>query len=138
MGLGAVISNRVSDGSKRPIAFASRTLTKPEEKYSQIDKEATGIYWGLKQFFQYCSGRKFILITDLKPLDTIFILDKTPPSMSATWISNHSHFLSKFDYKIEFRRTNEHGNADFLSRFPIEKHSNGQDERFVQTKRSKN
>lgn len=44
--------------------------------------------------------------------------------MSATRLFNYSHFLSGFDYKIEFRRTNDHGNADFLSRFPIEKHSN--------------
>jgi hypothetical protein len=124
VGLGSVLSHRFLDGSERPIEFASRTLTKPEEKYNQIDKEATGIYWGLKKFFQYCYGRKFILVTDHKPLVTIFNPDKNLPSMSATRLFNYSHFLSGFDYKIEFRKTSEHGNADFLSRFPVEKYSN--------------
>ena len=36
-GLGAVISHRV-DGQDRPTAFASRTLTKAEKNYSQLDK----------------------------------------------------------------------------------------------------
>lgn len=34
---------------------------------------------------------------------------------------HYAIFLSGFTYEIEYRRTNNHANADFCSRFPVEK-----------------
>ncbi|XP_055918403.1 uncharacterized protein K02A2.6-like [Eupeodes corollae] len=119
-GLGAVISHIDEHQNERPIAFASRTLTNSEKNYSQIDKEATAIIWGLKKFFQYCYGRKIILITDNKPLTRIFHPNKDLPSMSAVRLLHYANFLSGFDYEIRYRNTKDHSNADFLSRFPTE------------------
>ena len=42
-GLGACLVHIMDDGSLRPIAYASRTLSKPERAYAQIERE--GI-WG--------------------------------------------------------------------------------------------
>lgn len=115
------VSNRIrlQDDSERPIAFASRSLSKSEKNYSQIDKEATAIYWDHKKIFHYCYRRKFILVSDHKPLTTIFHPYKTLPTMSTMRLFHYAHFLSGFDCTIEHRTSLNNGNSDYLSRFPI-------------------
>ena len=62
--VGAVLSHIFLDGTERPIAFASRSLTKSEKAYAQIDKEALSIVFGVKCFHQFLYGRVFNLVTD--------------------------------------------------------------------------
>ena len=47
-GIGAVVSHKMENGRDKPIAFASRSLAPAEKKYSQLDKEALAIIFGVK------------------------------------------------------------------------------------------
>ncbi|KRZ80621.1 hypothetical protein T10_3730 [Trichinella papuae] len=47
-GLRAMLCHRFPSGVDEPIAFAFRLLTKTEKRYAAIDKEALGIFFGVK------------------------------------------------------------------------------------------
>lgn len=71
-GIGCVLLHIFPDKTERPIAFASRVLTQSERNYSVVHKEALAVYWGTKKFYQYLMGRKWILVSDHKPLLALF------------------------------------------------------------------
>ena len=124
-GVGAVISHRYSDNTERPIAYASMTLNKSERNYSQVEKEALAIIYGVKKFYNYLAGRKFEIITDHKPLTTIFNPSKSLPVYALNRLQRWAMILMSFNYTIKYKSTAEHCNADCLSRLPA-----GNDEEF--------
>ena len=122
-GLGAVISHIMPDGSERPIEFASRTLNNAERNYSQIEKEALSLVWGVKRFHKFVYGRKFKLVSDHKPLIYILKENKSIPEMGASRIVRWAITLASYQYEIQWRPTQKHCNADLCSRFPVESDS---------------
>jgi len=77
--IGVVLLHIQPDGKETPIVFASKTLDKHQVKYSQIEKEGLPIIFGVQRFRQYLYCRKFTLITDHRPLVTIFSPGKPLP-----------------------------------------------------------
>ena len=52
-GVGAVISHLMAGGSEKLIAFTSCTLTQAEHNYSQLEKGALSIIFGIQKFHPY-------------------------------------------------------------------------------------
>lgn len=127
-GVGAVISHIMPNGDEVPIACASRTLSPSERNYAQIEREALGIVFGVKKFHKYLYGRKFTLITDHKPLTAIFNTQTAIPSLAALRMQRWALTLLSYNYDIVYRKSKEHGNADALSRLPLDLASSDPDE----------
>ena len=103
-GLGAVLSHD-GPGGERPIAFASQTLADSEQKYSQIEKEALALVWGIRRFQQYLLGNRFTLITDHQPRTSILRPEKGLHIYGAARLHRYAVLLSGYSYDIRYRNT---------------------------------
>jgi hypothetical protein len=74
--------------------------------------------YGVTKFRQYLYGRRFTLVTDHKPLVSIFSPEKKIPVLTAQRLQRWALTLMGYQYDIRFKPTKEHGNADGLSRLP--------------------
>ena len=65
-GLGAALMQ-----GGHPIAYASRALMATESRYAQIEKEMLAIVFAMEKFNEYTFGRKTVVFSDHKPLESI-------------------------------------------------------------------
>lgn len=112
-----ILSHVYKNNDLRPIAFVSKALSKAEQNYSTIEKEALAIVFCVTKLKQYLIGNNFTLKTDHKPLISIFGENKGLPLMAAARVQRWAFILSGFNYKIEYIKGISN-DADHLSRMP--------------------
>jgi hypothetical protein len=81
----------------RPLAFFSQKLTPTQARYSTFDRELFAAYSAVRHFRFLLEGRKFLIITDHKPL--VSAMERTTPPWSARQ-QRHLSFLAEFTLSI--------------------------------------
>ena len=116
-GLGAVLLQRQKkSGELQPVAYISRAMTKCEERYAQIEKEALAFTWACERLSDYLMGLQFHIQTDHKPLVPLFSsknLDELPLRVQRFRLR-----MMRFLYTISHVPGKELAIADALSRAP--------------------
>ena len=86
---------------ERLVAYASRSLTDAESKYTQIEKELLAVQFSLERFHQYIHGKKLTIEPEHKPREVICkkaLAAATPPRLQRILLR-----MQKYDYALEYK-----------------------------------
>ena len=115
-GLGVVLYQKQDDNMEGVIAYASRTLSKPERNYDTHKLEFLALKWSVtERFHEYLYGGHFEVYTDINPLTYIL----TTAKLDATgqrWVAS----LANYSFKIFYKSEKLNVEADALSCIPWE------------------
>ena len=100
--------------NKKPIAFASKALTKTECFYANIKREMLTVIFGVERFRTYIYGKSFTIESDHKPLE--FISQKNLADMPAQ-LQHMLWSLQGYDYIICYHPGKKMALPDTLSCF---------------------
>ena len=96
--LGAVLLQTQDDGRRKPICYASRSLTDTEGRYAVIEKDGHAATWACEKMSDYILGLDFALETDHRPLVPLLLtkdLSKMPP-----WILRFRLRMMRFNPRV--------------------------------------
>ena len=110
--VGAVLEQYV-DGSWQTLAFFSKQLRPPEQKYSPFDRELLALYLAIRHFKYFLEGRSFTMFTDHKPL--VGAMSKASDLWTARQQRHLAH-ISEFSTDIRHISGKDNVVADCLSR----------------------
>ena len=110
-GIGALLTQNLN-GEWLPTGYYSKRLNSTEIKYATNEKELMALVMAMQHWRMYLLGRKFIAVTDHKPLKWIMSMAK-PPQKLSRWLLT----IGEFDFELQFRAGKENANADAMSRW---------------------
>ena len=97
----------------QPVCYASKALTDVEQRYSNIEREALAVVWGLERFHYFIYGKKCTVHTDHKPLEAIF---KKKLSSCPARLQRFVLRALKYDVTVTYVKGAQVPIADALSR----------------------
>ena len=115
-GLGAVLSQKQSDGRYHPIVYASRIMNETEQRYHSNKQEFLALKWAVtEQFHEYPSPygknrNEFVVCTDNNPLTYIFSTANLDAA-GQRWVAH----LTSYNFALEYQKGKDNTVADFLN-----------------------
>ena len=113
--LGAVLSQKQSDGRYHPITFESCSLTPSKKNYHSSKLEFLVLKWSVTEHFEeYLAYLPFVVQTDNNLLTYVMMT----PNLDATghhWVGA----LASFQFELEYQKGTDNGAVDTLSWVPI-------------------
>ena len=96
----------------RPVAYASKSLSEAEQIYANIERELLGVVFSLETFKHFTSGRQTNMITDHKPLTSLFskCLVNTSPRLARMMLH-----ISDYDVNVLHQKGSKMYLSDALS-----------------------
>jgi len=98
---------------EKPIAYASKTLTKNQVAWAQIEKETAAILFACLKFKQYIYGKRTTVESDCKPVTAIL---KKPLSAAPQRLQKLIMQLQQFDIDVIHKKGTNIPIGDALSR----------------------
>ena len=108
--IGAVLTQEINN-EERVIQFLSKQLNKSQKKWATNEKETYAIVYAVNKLRHYLYGSKFLIMTDHKPLRSLFTAE-----MKNARIQRWAIMLSEFGCGVEYLAGKDNIPADALSR----------------------
>ena len=116
--LGAVLSQKQSDGWYHPIAYASHIMTETQQRYHSNKQEFLALKWAVtEQFHEYLSPygknrNEFVVWTDNNLLTYIFSLANLDVA-GQRWVAQ----LASYNFALEYQKGKDNTVANFFESF---------------------
>ena len=95
-----------------PISYASKTLSETESNYSNIERELLGVVFAVTHFKHFTYGRPVTIISDHKPLVSLF---KKSLTSSSPHLSRMLLQILDYDLSIVYQEGSKMHLSDAIS-----------------------
>ena len=109
--IGIVLMQLTEPRWYRPVYYANWKLSKTEQNYSIMEREALGMIYSVTKYRHYLLGRKFSFHVDHSAL--LYLVSKASLTRKLAW---WTLLLQEFEFEIYHRPGVQHAVANYLSR----------------------